>query len=56
MVLPDGGSWITTQQASGGGYWTVTGTPPLITVTPSIWHNSPHGWHGFIRAGELVDA
>lgn len=54
--LPDGGTWITTQAASGGGYWQVIGTPPLITVSPSIFHNAPHGWHGFIRNGELVPA
>lgn len=56
VALPDGGDWITTQAASGGGHWTVTGTVPLITVTPSIWHNQPHGWHGWIRDGELWDA
>ncbi len=56
VALPDGGEWITTQKATGGGYWTVTGTPPAITVSPSIFHNAPTGWHGFIRDGELVDA
>lgn len=56
IALPDGGEWITTQQASGGGYWTVTGTPPAITVTPSIWHAAPAGWHGWITDGELRDA
>lgn len=56
VTLPDGGTWITTQSASGGGTWTVTGTPPAITVTPSIWHNQPHGWHGFIRDGQFADA
>jgi hypothetical protein len=56
VSLPDGGEWITTQQATGGGYWEVTGTAPLITVSPSIFHNAPTGWHGFIRDGELVNA
>lgn len=56
IALPDGGEWITTQKASGGGFWTVTGTPPDITVSPSIWHNAPTGWHGWIRDGKLVDA
>jgi hypothetical protein len=56
ISLPDGGEWITTQKASGGGYWTVEGTPPDITVSPSIFHNQPSGWHGFIRGGELVNA
>jgi len=54
VILPDGGQWLTTQQASGGGYWDVSGTPPMITVSPSIWNNAPAGWHGWIRDGELV--
>lgn len=54
IALPDGGEWITTQKATGGGHWTVTGTPPNITATPSIFHNAPAGWHGFITNGELV--
>jgi len=54
--LPDGGTWITTQGATGGGFWEVSGTPPNITVSPSIWHNQPNGWHGWVRDGELVDA
>lgn len=53
VVLPDGGTWITTQEATGGGYWIVTGTPPGISVSPSIHHNAPHGWHGHIQNGEL---
>lgn len=56
VILPDGGQWITTQQATGGGHWTVTGTPPLITASPSIWHNAPGGWHGWVRAGFLENA
>lgn len=54
VILPDGGEWITTQTATGGGTWTVTGEVPNISVTPSIWHNAPHGWHGHIQNGELV--
>jgi uncharacterized protein YndB with AHSA1/START domain len=56
ISLPDGGEWITTQRASGGGHWEVTGTAPAITASPSIWHNQPHGWHGWVRNGELVSA
>jgi Family of unknown function (DUF6527) len=56
VALPDGGDWLTTQAASGGGYWTVTGTAPALTATPSIWHNSPHGWHGWLRDGFLEPA
>lgn len=56
IALPDGGEWVTTQRATGGGHWEVTGTAPRLTATPSIWHDSPSGWHGFVRDGELVDA
>jgi hypothetical protein len=56
IQLPDGGEWVTSQAASGGGFWTVNGTPPMIDVTPSIWHSQPSGWHGFIRNGELIPA
>lgn len=53
VALPDGGQWITSQVASGGGYWTIEGVPPAITVSPSIWCSPPDGWHGFIRNGEM---
>lgn len=56
IALPDGGEWITSQRAKGGGYWTVTGTAPNLTASPSIWHNSPTGWHGWVQNGELVTA
>jgi hypothetical protein len=56
IALPDGGEWITTQRASGGGHWEVTGAAPNLTATPSIWHNSPNGWHGWLRDGRLEDA
>jgi hypothetical protein len=56
ISLPDGGEWITTQKASGGGYWSTHGVPPRITSTPSIFHNAPKGWHGFVTNGELVSA
>jgi hypothetical protein len=47
--------------------WEVSGTPPLITVSPSIdvcrfvqrdgeWVRDGSYWHGWIRAGELVGA
>ena len=57
-------SWRTTDRASAAPHdmWDVSGTPPLLTVTPSIdverW--LPDGtrdgsyWHGFITNGELV--
>ena len=61
-------SWCTTDRASDPPHelWGVTGTPPLITVTPSIdilrFVVGPDGkhvrdgsyWHGFITNGELT--
>ena len=60
VILSNGNQWSTTEPAEGhpGPFgWEVTGTPPLITVTPSIddrWPGNP--WHGWIINGELVPA
>ena len=54
IVLPNGaGIWVTTQTASEAQVlWNVAGTPPAITVTPSI--NAEGVWHGHITNGELI--
>ena len=59
IVLPnDAGLWWTTMRASGtGNLWQVTGTPPNLTVNPSI--NAGDGpergkWHGWIKDGVLT--
>lgn len=62
-------SWRTTDRASKPPHemWEVSGTPPLITVSPSIdaecWvvrdgQEIREGsyWHGWIRNGELTPA
>lgn len=52
---PNGGdnSWcIDAPATQGGGHWTRSGTPPLITATPSIL--TPH-YHGFLTDGRLVE-
>jgi hypothetical protein len=63
-------TWRTTDRASSPPHemWDLTGTPPRITVNPSVdvefWRNGPDGkavrdgsyWHGWIRDGELVPA
>lgn len=68
--LPSEISWRTTDRASEPPHerWQVTGTPPGITVSPSIdvecWRARPDGssyrdgshWHGFIRDGVITDA
>ena len=33
--------------------WTVTGTPPCLTLTPSV--NIGGGWHGMITGGVIQD-
>lgn len=35
------------------GYWTRTGEPPLVTVTPSLNVNNEQ-WHGWLTNGELA--
>lgn len=35
------------------GYWTRTGVPPLVTVTPSINVNNDD-WHGYLTNGVLT--
>jgi hypothetical protein len=67
-------SWRTTDRASTAPHqmWGVTGTPPVITVTPSLdvcrfvkgpvvdgkqtYVREGSYWHGFITNGELVGA
>jgi hypothetical protein len=62
-------SWRTTDQAARPphGMWQVTGTPPDLTVSPSIdvefWRTvdgrpvrDGSYWHGWIRDGRLVQA
>jgi hypothetical protein len=62
--LPDGSDFMTHNRASncackGKPYdpahrcWTTTGTPPALTVNPSI---DTGRWHGWLRAGVLVQA
>jgi hypothetical protein len=38
------------------GYWTRTGEPPSVTVTPSlnISEGEPTAWHGFLAGGVLT--
>jgi hypothetical protein len=53
-------SWRTTDIASDGKPWEVTGEAPNLTVFPSINVINPADgssyWHGWIRNGELVEA
>lgn len=55
VQLPPGGlgdQWVIEQPSTSGGHWTRTGTPPLITASPSIMTPRYHGW---LNAGVLSD-
>lgn len=64
VCLPNQAWWNTNDRSAPaqgetafGPYWTVTGEPPNITVSPSIDDQSPsRPWHGWIRAGALESA
>lgn len=62
VFLPNGSYWCTRDRSAGDGnsfgpQWSITGTPPAITVTPSIDDRDPaRPWHGWIRDGQLVRA
>ena len=49
---PDGHDWCVDGPSSSGGGWTRTGTPPRITVQPSIL--APK-YHGLLTDGVLSD-
>jgi hypothetical protein len=56
VKLPDGSEFCVDSQYMTGGVgngngWTVTGTPPLITVAPSV--NIVGSYHGWISNGEI---
>lgn len=50
VVGPNHHSWCPDQVSSNGTGWTVTGIPPLISCTPSIWlaQGSPDAYHGYL--------
>jgi hypothetical protein len=60
VFLPNGAGWNTNDRAWDGNawglYWDVSGTPPLITVSPSINDCGSRPWHGWIRDGNFVTA
>jgi hypothetical protein len=58
VVRTPGGDWIVDGTARDGGRWTRTGTPPNITVKPSIGIGGEKGkwaYHGFLTDGHLVE-
>ncbi len=52
VVCPDGMVWEIDGPASSGGFWSRTGTPPKLSVTPSIL--TP-GYHGYLTNGVLTE-
>jgi hypothetical protein len=60
MVKTPAGSWNVDGPSSSGEGWTRTGTPPVVTATPSIWVGKPEtvppkGYHGWLNNGYLSD-
>lgn len=50
---PDGHPWHIDGPSSSGGRWARSGTPPLVSVTPSILTTR---YHGFLGSGVLSDS
>ena len=57
-MLPNRTVWHTWEHVAGtGNRWNVTGEAPNLTVSPSIWDQTPGSeWHGWIRNGVLEPA
>lgn len=53
MCKTPAGEWLIDGPASNGPGWTRTGTPPDISVTPSIGIGHPQRMHGWLRNGWL---
>jgi len=59
MVRTPAGDWNIDGKSEKGGGWTRTGTPPDLTVTPSIGigrdEKGQWQYHGWLRDGYLVE-
>jgi hypothetical protein len=58
IMLPNRAVWYTWEHAAGtGNRWDVSGEAPGLTVSPSIWDQTPGSeWHGWIRDGHFETA
>lgn len=60
VVKTPAGDWIVDYPTKDGKGWTRTGTPPVLTVQPSIAMGKDEKgrwiYHGWLRDGYLVDA
>lgn len=56
-VVTPGGTWCIDCPVNGGGRWTREGSPPHVTVSPSILiaSGSSSEYHGWLRNGVLRD-
>jgi hypothetical protein len=54
IVKTPGGWWCIDRPSTSGSGWQRTGTAPNITVAPSIFHDPPNGWHGWLHNGDLT--
>lgn len=52
VVCPNGEVWCIDEEASSGGHWTREGTPPNLTVSPSIIAGD---YHGHLQNGAFTD-
>ncbi|SFR08799.1 hypothetical protein [Desulfoscipio geothermicus] len=56
VQLPNGHIWCVDTKFAGQEHgWTVFGTPPWITVYPSVSIPGPNGYHGWLVNGVLTD-
>jgi hypothetical protein len=53
IVLPGKGIWRTSEAASGGGHWTITGDAPWLTAHEAIHYIGIY--HGTLRDGVIGD-
>lgn len=53
VMMPGGIEWIVYGPSSNGSPWDVQGTPPAITVSPSIGIGGRY--HGFIKGGVISE-
>jgi hypothetical protein len=51
-ICPNSMDWCIDAEATGGGFWTREGTPPNLTVSPSIVAGD---YHGHLQNGAFTD-
>lgn len=54
FVLPAPEGFVAVPIGGQPNAWQYDGNLDCPTLSPSIWVNKPSGWHGHVKAGELV--